>query len=342
MTAIKAGDRAAGPDTARMRKLISSLGYPVLVMFPVAVSFAALKAFPLSPDPLTGQVQEVALFLVIAIPVVATLILLERHHAARRQVVSRVDLRTDVVHLGMCWFVLNPIAQQLMRVLALVTAGRIAALNDAPLWPTQWPLLAQLLLAVVVGEFGTYWFHRLAHETGIGWRIHATHHGTPQVYWLNSTRFHALELFLRTIFQIGPLILLGCSREAFLVYGIFISIHGWVQHSNVAYATGPLDFVMATPKNHRWHHSTVISESNTNYGLIVALWDHVFRTFYSPRDRESPAEIGISDLPNFPKGYLGQFLTPFAWERLLRSQPTAARTSATADAEAGHAAVASR
>ena len=96
---------------------------------------------------------------------------------------------------------------------------------------------------------------------------------------------------------------------------------GWVPPSNVAYPPGPLDFVMATPGNHRWHHSTVIAESNTNYGLVIALWDHVFGTFFSPRDRAAPEAIGIDDMPDFPTTYFAQFLTPFAWERLRARQP---------------------
>ncbi len=307
---------------ATVQKGVAWFGYPVMISWPVVVSLAALRSFPLSTDPIRAQVQQVLLFLVVAVPIVSILIFLERKMAAQpEQKVSAVDLRTDLTHLAMCWFVVNPLAQGVVRLMVFAAAGTIAALAGTHLWPSGWPVLAQLLLAVAIGEFGTYWFHRLAHETGLGWRIHATHHATPQVYWLNSTRFHALELIIKSVFQVGPLILLGCTREAFLVYGVFTMIHGWVQHSNVAYRTGWLDYLMATPRNHRWHHSTVISESNTNYGLMIALWDHLFRSFFSPRDRAYPAAIGVSDLPNFPLTYFRQFLTPFAWERLLASQP---------------------
>ncbi len=306
-----------------MRKVFSFVGYPLLLAWPVAVSIAALDRFPRSADPRWAQVQEGGLFLVIAIPVVAVLLFLERTMAAQpEQRPTAVDVRTDLTNLAMCWFVLNPIGIQGIRLLALTATAKLFP-SGPSLWPSGWPMLGQLALAVVVGELGTYWFHRLGHETGLGWKVHAVHHGATHVYWLNSTRFHALEPLVRTAFQIGPLLVLGCTPDAFLVYGIFTAIHGWVQHSNVAYRTGPLDYLMATPRNHRWHHSTVIAESNTNYGLIVALWDHVFGSFFSPRDRAYPAAIGISDFPDFPRGYLGQFLVPFAWQRLLKAQPAA-------------------
>lgn len=305
----------------RMRKAISYVGYPLLLAWPIVVSITAVERLSRSPHPLWAQVQEAGLFLFIAIPVVAALIILERTMPAQAdQRPSPAEVRTDLTNLAMCWFVLNPIAIQGVRLLSVTAAAKLVP-SGSPLWPSGWPLLAQLALAVVVGELGTYWFHRLGHETGLGWRVHAVHHGAAQVYWLNSTRFHAFEPLVRTLFQIAPLLILGCTPDAFLVYGIFTAIHGWVQHSNVAYRTGPLDFLMATPRNHRWHHSTVIAESNTNYGLVIALWDHVFRTFFSPRDRAYPAAIGISDLPDFPASYLGQLLVPFSWQRLHRAQP---------------------
>lgn len=58
------------------------------------------------------------------------------------------------------------------------------------LWPTTWSIVAQCALAVLIAEFGHYWFHRLTHEKALLWRLHATHHSAPRLYWLNATRFH--------------------------------------------------------------------------------------------------------------------------------------------------------
>jgi len=291
------------------------------VSWPIVVATYVLTKFPLPTDPLWSKVEEVGLFLFVAFPVVLTLLYLEKNLAMQPEhVVSRQDLRTDITHLAMCWFAVNPIAQALVGVLTLIVLGpAVAGKVGVGLWPAQWPLLAQLALAVVVGELGQYWVHRLGHRFELGWRVHATHHGTPQVYWLNSTRFHALELIVKSIFQVGPLIVLGCTRECFLLYGTFTAIHGWVQHSNVAYRTGWLNYVMATPFNHRWHHSTVLAEANNNYGVITPLWDHLFGSFYSPRDRVFTGVIGIADMPDFPKTYLSQFLSAFQWNQLPRA-----------------------
>lgn len=144
------------------------------------------------------------------------------------------------------------------------------------------------------------------------------HHGPHHVYWLNSTRFHAFELIFRMAIQTLPLILLGCTAEVFLVYGAFTSIHGWVQHSNVAYRTRPFDLVMGTSANHRWHHSVDMAEANHNYGLIVMFWDHLFGTFHSPSEYFR-GKVGIGDMPTFPGTYFSQLIVPFRWKSLERT-----------------------
>lgn len=46
--------------------------------------------------------------------------------------------------------------------MAVATATR-AGDHASHLWPTQWPMLAQVVLALVIAEFGLYWSHRIAH-----------------------------------------------------------------------------------------------------------------------------------------------------------------------------------
>ena len=64
---------------------------------------------------------------------------------------------------------------------------------------------------------------------------------------------------------------------------------------------------------HRWHHSRDINEANHNYGSNCIVWDLVFGTFYWPRERPPPADVGLSDLPDFPQRLVPQLLSPFLW-----------------------------
>lgn len=301
------------------RGIVAHVAYPLLISWPLIVCWVALRMFQAPADPLWRKGMEVGMFLVSAIPVVLSLLILEKKMPFwPERKPSGQDVRNDLTHLAMCWFVLVPIAQALMRVMAFAIIGALAAAVGTGLWPSHWPMIPQLALALVIGEFGQYWFHRMGHETEFGWRVHSVHHGPHQVYWLNSTRFHAFELVVRMTFQTAPLIILGCTQETFMVYGVFTAIHGWVQHSNVDYKTGFFNVILGTSSNHRWHHSVDVAEANHNYGLVVLVWDRLFGTFHSPKVQFT-GKVGIGDMPDFPTNYVGQFLTPFKWKEMKRT-----------------------
>ena len=232
---------------------------------------------------------------------------------------SHGDVRTDVFHL----LFTGAISQALV---AAVVLGPLSLLSiwvssraGGALWPSQWPMLAQLALALVLGELGHYVFHRISHENHFVWRLHAAHHSAPRLYWLNATRFHVLDLFLIISFESVPLALLGASAEVLGPYFVFRAVYGQVQHCNVDMPTPRwIDWLWSSPNVHRWHHSTVSREGNNNYGAVLNVWDHAFRSFFRP-DQPFAGPVGIGQLPDFPSGYLAQQLAPFRWRKIRRA-----------------------
>jgi sterol desaturase/sphingolipid hydroxylase (fatty acid hydroxylase superfamily) len=75
---------------------------------------------------------------------------------------------------------------------------------------------------------------------------------------------------------------------------------------------------------HRWHHSRKMSESNRNYGSNVIVWDLLFGTFYWPRDRKPPTDVGLFELPHFPQHVVPQLLSVFYWPTGRRPDPRTA------------------
>ena len=72
---------------------------------------------------------------------------------------------------------------------------------------------------------------------------------------------------------------------------------------------GPLNYIVSGPELHRWHHSELASESDTNFGNNLIIWDVLFGTRFLPKDRE----VGSLGLLNrkYPMGFLAQMKTPF-------------------------------
>jgi sterol desaturase/sphingolipid hydroxylase (fatty acid hydroxylase superfamily) len=93
-------------------------------------------------------------------------------------------------------------------------------------------------------------------------------------------------------------------------------MYGQLQHCNLDLRSGVLDHVFSTPDLHRWHHSTVYEEGDTNYGAVTSVWDKVFGTFFRPIDRDEPDELGIGRMPEFPQRFWELERVPLEWSRI--------------------------
>jgi len=228
----------------------------------------------------------------------------------------RGDLWTDAAYLPTTWLA-SGLLTPLVATIAVWAGGWLSQTLDTGLWPTRWPLVAQLLLSWVVVELPSYWAHRVMHELPWLWRLHATHHSATRLYWLNATRSHPLEMAFRGLIGALPLAIANASAELIALAGITNLVVGLFQHANVDIRLGPLNWVFSAAPVHRWHHSRDLREANSNYGDSFIFWDIVFGTRYMP-PQEPPVELGIDGLDAFPRGYLAQLLSPLRWRRIER------------------------
>lgn len=230
---------------------------------------------------------------------------------------ARGDVRTDLFHLAITQFVSLEAFDVIFRGVLFTGAAWVALFLEGGPWPTQAPLALQVGLALLIGEFFHYWWHRFSHGDNVLWRFHATHHSSERLYWLASVRFHPVDNVVAYGLQVTPLILLGCGPEALALFTLFVSIHGLFQHGNVKVRCGWLNYVFSTPELHRWHHSRKIEDANANYGGYLIVWDLVFGTWHLPRDRAHQAhDVGLHDMPQFPRDFAGQLLSPLRWGKL--------------------------
>jgi sterol desaturase/sphingolipid hydroxylase (fatty acid hydroxylase superfamily) len=66
---------------------------------------------------------------------------------------------------------------------------------------------------------------------------------------------------------------------------------GFFIHSNVRWRLGPLEWLIATPAFHHWHH-TVGEQRDRNYAPMLPWIDRIFGTYHLPRN-EWPSGYGI-------------------------------------------------
>jgi ornithine lipid hydroxylase len=227
----------------------------------------------------------------------------------------RGDLAADMAYLPTTVGV-NALLEPGVKALGAVWGAALSGVLGIGFWPTAWPLAAQLALACVVAEFFDYFAHRVMHERAWLWRLHATHHSAPRLYWLNATRSHPGEMLFRGAIGMLPLALLGAEQEIFVLLGVVNVAVGFFQHANVDFELGPLSWVFSVGELHRWHHSRLRDEADCNYGNNFIFWDGVFGTRYLPADRRAPVNVGIDGLDAFPRGYWQQLLSPLRWQQI--------------------------
>ncbi len=176
-------------------------------------------------------------------------------------------------------------------------------------WPNDLPVAVQAGLMLLAADFPRYWLHRAFHKFTPMWRFHAVHHSPHRLYWLNVGRFHPIEKAIQYAVDALPFALVGVSSEVLAAYFVVYGINGFFQHSNCRVHLGPLNYIVSGPELHRWHHSELASESDTNFGNNLIIWDVLFGTRFLPKDRE----VGSLGLLNrkYPMGFLAQMKTPF-------------------------------
>ena len=212
----------------------------------------------------------------ILAPIGLLFFLLELLIPARRQPVLRRGLFTDVLYVPLHYA---------LRILLNVTIA--SALNSAgrrwlPRWAfevlTDKPVWVQAVALIVVLDLFFYGMHRLKHRWSWWWRLHETHHSSPHLDWLASARFHPFEKLLDRIVFLLPLLVLGVSETAILIWSGVDVFFGIMNHANVRLRLGPLIYVFVGPEMHRWHHARDPRLAACNFGNNLSVFDWIFGT----------------------------------------------------------------
>lgn len=218
-----------------------------------------------------------------------------------------VDWKNDALHLILFQTIFPKAFKLLFLLLVLHFLPNNFELVHG-LWPHHWPLFLQAITMMFISDFFRYWIHRLSHTVPFLWRFHAVHHALKKLYWLNTTRIHPGEKILQLIWEVGPFICIGVSKEVIALHLVLYGLNGFLRHSNIDMKFGVLNYIISTNELHRWHHSKIIQESNANYGSDTMIWDVLFRSFYWPKER-AVEEIGVFN-SHYPQDFMGQMEAP--------------------------------
>ena len=224
------------------------------------------------------------------------------------------ELVTDLCY----WFIIPLFARYLRIGLLVLGAALLFGITTAegliefyddghgPL--SQLPLWLQAVIFLVGSDLMMYWIHRAFHRPAM-WKYHAVHHSSKELDWISAARFHPVNIVLGSVAADVVLLLAGISPNVFVFLGLFTVAHSAFVHANLNWTLGPLQYVIAGPVFHRWHHTAADAGGEKNFASTFPILDLLFGTFYMPK-QALPGAYGVAD-KGFPAGFGAQLLYPF-------------------------------
>lgn len=135
-----------------------------------------------------------------------------------------------------------------------------------------------LIPCYILFDFCSYWAHRISHKQRIWWATHVVHHSSENYNLTVSFRLSWVQnikiIFLLPVAFIGfhPIIFFVVSQVAVL-------FQFWVHTEYIRKLHPVIEYIFATPSNHRVHHGSQEKYINKNYGATFIFWDRIFGTY---------------------------------------------------------------
>lgn len=212
----------------------------------------------------------------------------------------------------------------LLSPLLVLPVTAWAASFETGLRPGSWSGPAGLVLDILLLDLWLYWWHRANHEWPLLWRFHEVHHLDETLDTTSAVRFHLGEVALSALARTVPIILLDIPLASVVLLEGLVLVATLFHHSDARLPPGlerALARVIVTPGIHWVHHHARRSDTDSNYGTLLSIWDPLFRS-RSPTRRWRGMPIGVERRRDAPLRHL--LLAPF------RPQPRAKATAPSA------------
>ena len=203
-------------------------------------------------------------------------------------------------------FVINNVILTTLRASSLFlvaqqfsTYGLLSGLSDGPI---KW------VLAFAFFDLAIYVWHYFSHKYESLWRFHKIHHSDKSFNVSTGFRFHVFDLLLEIVYKCAFVVIIGVNAYLVLSIEIIELFFIFFHHANISIKNEDMvSKYIITPSLHRTHHSTLRSEHDSNYGIVLAFWDRIFGT----RKELVPTNIGLDliEADNFMQLFSLAFLT---------------------------------
>ena len=146
------------------------------------------------------------------------------------------------------------------------------------------PWFYVILGLILLDLIGAWLIHWIEHRVKWMWKFHLIHHTDSSVDVTSGLRHHPGENIFRLIFTTIAVLLTGASLGLVMLYQTISAFFAALTHANIqvpGWIDKPLAWVFVTPHFHKIHHHYIQPHTDSNYGNIFSIWDHLFRTVTS-------------------------------------------------------------
>tara|TARA_R110002095_G_scaffold95898_2_gene83756 strand:+ start:490 stop:1308 length:819 start_codon:yes stop_codon:yes gene_type:complete len=178
------------------------------------------------------------------------------------------------------------------------------------------PSVVALFLTIIALDLVIYGQHVVFHHVPLLWRLHRVHHTDVNLDATSGVRFHPVEIFLSLLLKLLAVGVLGVPAAGVIIFEILLNGTALFNHSNIKLPKvldKALRLIIVTPDMHRVHHSTLPTETDSNFGFNLPWWDWLFKTYKAqPQKGHLNMTIGLTEFPSEKKLTLLNLLTlPF-------------------------------
>lgn len=136
----------------------------------------------------------------------------------------------------------------------------------------------------IIFDFCSYWSHRISHQQRFWWATHVVHHSSENYNLTVSFRLSWVQN-IKIIFFL-PVALIGFHPIIFFVVSqVAVLFQFWVHTEYIRRLHPAIEYVFATPSNHRVHHGSQDKYINKNYGASFIFWDRIFGTYQKEEEQ---------------------------------------------------------
>jgi sterol desaturase/sphingolipid hydroxylase (fatty acid hydroxylase superfamily) len=139
-------------------------------------------------------------------------------------------------------------------------------------------VLGGLIFMDLVGAWLIHW---IEHKIKWLWKFHLIHHTDPNVDVTSGLRHHPGENIFRLLFTAMAVLITGASFGLVMMYQTISALFAHLTHANIKMphiVDKAFSYILVTPHFHKVHHHYVQPHTDSNYGNIFSIWDHLFRT----------------------------------------------------------------